>query len=288
MLTGTAIRVMVVDDHPVVRDGVATQLGRHGDIIIAGHAGDAAEAVRVCARERPDIILLDLRLPDALAADIVPSLRSASPASRVLLFTAFPEHAAVAPALAAGACGVLVKDATGTALRDALREVARTGTYHGQDPAAATAPVTPREYDVLRLVASGHTNSEIGQQLDLSLNTVKAYLSNVMHKLGARNRAQVITNARAHGLLLICCPNSSPCQIGRLDGTDRIGHLVGRSPSTRPGLRTAGGVWGSKLCHWCWPGPLCAPLVTWPAAQPRTRLPRRHLPGASGAPRDVP
>jgi DNA-binding NarL/FixJ family response regulator len=195
------IRLVVVDDHPVVLDGVITQLRRYSDIDVVGHAGDAATAIRVCALERPDIVLLDLRLPDALGADVVPSIRSVSPASRVLLFTAFPEHAAVAPALAEGACGVLVKDATGPALHNALREVAHVGSYHRPGTVSVTTLVAPREYDVLRLVAAGYTNSEIGQQLNLSLNTVKAYLSNVMHKLDARNRAQVITNARARGLL---------------------------------------------------------------------------------------
>jgi DNA-binding NarL/FixJ family response regulator len=192
---------VVVDDHPVVRDGVVTQLARHGDISVVGDAANAEEAVRTCGREQPDVVLLDLRLPDALAADVIPQLHAVSPASRVLLFTAFPEHVAVASSLAAGACGVLVKDASATAVRDALRDVARTGSYHGAGRTLAATPVTPREYDVLRLVAAGHTNGEIGDRLGLSLNTVKAYLHNVMMKLNARNRAQVITNARAHGLL---------------------------------------------------------------------------------------
>jgi two-component system, NarL family, nitrate/nitrite response regulator NarL len=201
VLTGTVVRVVVVDDHPVVRDGVITQLARHGDISVVGDAATAEEAVRACRREQPDVVLLDLRLPDALAANVIPQLHTVSPASRVLLFTAFPEHAAVASSLAAGACGVLVKDASATAVRDALRDVARTGSYHGGGRAAAATPVTPREYDVLRLVAAGHTNGEIGERLGLSLNTVKAYLHNIMMKLDARNRAQVITNARTHGLL---------------------------------------------------------------------------------------
>ncbi|GEL21154.1 DNA-binding response regulator [Pseudonocardia sulfidoxydans NBRC 16205] len=203
------IRVAIVDDHPVVRDGVVTQLAGRSGITVVGHAADAAEAVRLCGRERPDVVLLDVRLPDALAAEVVPRLRAVSPTSRVLLFTAFPEHAAVGPSLAAGACGLLVKDASGTTLRDALRQVSRTGAYrgsptgspYGSASGSPDAPVTPREYDVLRLVASGHTNGEIGDELGLSLNTVKSYLHNVMRKLDARNRAQVITNARAHGLL---------------------------------------------------------------------------------------
>jgi two-component system, NarL family, nitrate/nitrite response regulator NarL len=206
VLRAGAVRVLVVDDHPVVRDGVVTALGRHSDIEVAGHAADAADAVAACARERPDVVLLDLRLPDAHAADVVPRLRAACPSTRVLLFTAFPEHSAVAPTLAAGAVGLLVKDASGRELGEAIRRVARTGAYRGvhpgaEGPDASGGPVTPREYDVLRLVASGHTNGEIGERLRLSPNTVKTYLHNVMRKLDARNRAQVITNARAHGLL---------------------------------------------------------------------------------------
>ncbi|WP_018332614.1 response regulator [Actinomycetospora chiangmaiensis] len=197
----SAVRVLIVDDHPVVREGVASQLARHSDIHVVGHAADGAEATAACARERPDVVLLDVRLPDALAADLVPRLRRASPSTRVLLFTAFPEHSAVAPSLAAGAVGLLVKDASGAALGAAIRDVVRTGAYRSGLTASADAPLTPREYDVLRLVASGHTNTEIAQELVLSPNTVKTYLQNVMRKLDARNRAQVITNARAHGLL---------------------------------------------------------------------------------------
>ena len=201
MLNNGAIRVLVVDDHPVVRDGVVTQLSRHADINVVGHAGDAEEAVRETGDLRPDVVLLDLRLPDGLAVDVVPRLLAASARSRILLFTAFPEHAAVGPSLAAGACGLVVKDASSTALRDALREVVRTGRYHARQADPCAAPVTAREYDVLRLVATGQRNVEIGEQLGLSLNTVKSYLQNVMHKLDARNRAQLITNARARGLL---------------------------------------------------------------------------------------
>lgn len=202
MLNGV-IRLLVVDDHPVVHDGVANQVQPYRDLEVVGHAATVTEAIAACAAEQPDIVLLDLRLPDALATDAVPRLHAACPQTKVLLFTAFPEHAAVAPTLAAGACGLLVKDASGPKLRDALREVGRTGSLAPADTRAqsAAAPITPREYDVLRLVAAGHTNPEIGDELALSVNTVKAYLHNVMHKLDARNRAQVITNARAHGLL---------------------------------------------------------------------------------------
>ncbi|WP_198655048.1 response regulator [Streptomyces geranii] len=193
--------MLVVDDHPVVRDGVITQLARHSDIAVIGHAADAADALRQCVQGQPDVVLLDLRLPDGLAPEVVPRLRAVSPQSRILLFTAFPEHAAVGSAFAAGACGLLVKDASGTTLREALRQVFRTGGYHRPVTESACAVVTPREHDVLRLVAVGDTNVEIGDQLGLSLNTVKSYLRNVMRKLNARNRAQLISHARAQGLL---------------------------------------------------------------------------------------
>lgn len=201
VLTGSPIHVVVVDDHPVVRDGVAAQLRINRDIVLVGYAARGDEAVDVCARERPDIVLLDLRLPDVVAADIVPRIHAVSSHTRILLFTAFPEHPAVAPTLAAGACGLLIKDITGPALRDALREVVQKGSLDTVIPAPSAMPITSREYDVLRLVATGHTNQEIGTELGISLNTAKAYLANVMHKLDARNRAQVITNARARGLL---------------------------------------------------------------------------------------
>ncbi|MFI7504575.1 response regulator transcription factor [Streptomyces sp. NPDC049687] len=119
----------------------------------------------------------------------------------MLVFTAFPEHASVASTLAAGACGLLVKDANVTAVRDVVRSVVRSGTYQLTHTATSVSPVTAREYDVLRLVASGHTNLEIGAELNLSVNTVKIYLREVMRKLGARNRAQVIMKARSSGLL---------------------------------------------------------------------------------------
>ena len=169
-------------------------------MVVVGHAGTGAEAVPVCAAERPDLVLLDLRLPDCLAADVVPRLHEVSPDSRILVFTAFPEHAAVAPTLAAAA-GLLVKHAGSTAIREAIRSVARTGTFSDGTPEPSTPPVTAREYDVLRLVAAGHTNPEIGVELNLSINTVKTYLRTVMQKLAARNRAQLIANARGQGLL---------------------------------------------------------------------------------------
>lgn len=203
MITGNRnIRVLVVDDHPVVREGVSAQLKTCPGIEIIGLACSGLEAVEVCAEQRPGIVLLDLRLPDLPAHDIVRRIISTSPESRVLIFTAFPEHAGVEPALAAGASGLLVKDISATDLCGAIREVDSTGSLRTDARTETTsAMVSAREYDILRLVAAGNTNNEIGAQLHLSINTVKSYLRNVMQKLSARNRTQLIVNARARGFL---------------------------------------------------------------------------------------
>jgi DNA-binding NarL/FixJ family response regulator len=201
VLSAGPIRVVVVDDHPVVRDGVASQLESFPDMVVVGDAATGSAAVALCAARRPDVVLLDLRLPDGPAEVVVPRILAVAPAARVVLFTAFPGHGAVGPTLAAGACGLLVKDVSGPALGLALREVVRTGSPPVRRRDEPQSPITPQEYAVLRLVAVGQTNSEIGGELALSVNTVKAYLSSTMHKLGARNRAQVIARALARGLL---------------------------------------------------------------------------------------
>lgn len=202
MTESESVRVLVVDDHPAVRDGVASQLVSCTAVFVIGLAPSGGDAVMMCGELRPDIVLLDLRLPDMPAHDVVRRSLTVSPASKIVLFTAFPEHAGVAPALSAGACGILVKDISGNDLCAAIRTLATTGRLSTPlAPRQITNTITPREYDMLRLVAAGHTNVEIGHELNLSVNTVKDYLRNVMQKLKARNRAQLITNARVRGLL---------------------------------------------------------------------------------------
>lgn len=202
-MTAPKIRVLVVDDHPVVCDGVSAQLSTCAGISIIGLAASGAEAISVCVEHRPDVVLLDLRLPDLPAHEIVRKIVSASPTSKIVLFTAFPEHAGVAAALATGATGLLVKDISSSDLCAAIREVATTGSLVGpaRCDVSPAVIVTAREYDILRLVAAGCTNNEIGIQLNLSINTVKGYLRNVMQKLAARNRTQLIVNARARGFI---------------------------------------------------------------------------------------
>lgn len=200
--TISAIRVLVVDDHPVVREGVSAQLLSCDDIVVIGLASTGSAAVRECTETHPDVVLLDLRLPDRPADEVVRQILTGSPASRIVLFTAFPEHAGVALALKAGASGLLVKDITRADLCSAIHEVSTTGTLApGADEFPIKTVVTAREYEILRLVAAGYTNTEIASELYLSVNTVKGYLKNLMQKLSARNRTQLIMHARTRGLL---------------------------------------------------------------------------------------
>jgi DNA-binding NarL/FixJ family response regulator len=203
-------RVMVVDDHPVVRDGVALLLRGEPALVVVGAAESGRAALDKAPQLRPDVVLLDLRLPDMLAPEVVVGLRELVPSARIVVFTAHGDHHGVEAALDAGAHGALLKDAAATDLVAALRRVlrgervidARMSPAATDGPAAlARSGLTRREYEVLRLAAQGRTNPEIAEATGLARNTVKAYLQGALHKLGARNRVEAIGKASEAGLL---------------------------------------------------------------------------------------
>jgi DNA-binding NarL/FixJ family response regulator len=206
----TPARVLVVDDHPVVRDGVALLLRAEPSLVVVGSAESGRSALERAAGLHPDLVLLDLRLPDMLAPEIVVGLREAVPGARIVVFTAHGDHHGVAAALDAGAHGALLKDAAATDLVSALRRVLRgervidprmVPTVAGRGAALARSGLTRREYEVLRLAAQGRTNPEIAETTGLARNTVKTYLQSALHKLGARNRVEAIGKAAEAGLL---------------------------------------------------------------------------------------
>lgn len=205
MLTATldraTMRLVVIDHQPLVRDRVIARLRTESGIAVIAAGGTAHDAIELCEKEKPDVLLLDPLLPDAPASDLVALIRITSPDTRIIVLTDTPEHSAIRAALAAGAAGLLMKQPSDLQAPHADsdpsdRRYCTTGVL-----AAVVGSVTPRERQVTRLVAAGHTNIEIGSQLGLSNNTVKSYLRNVMQKLQARNRAQLVTNARQHGLI---------------------------------------------------------------------------------------
>jgi len=200
------VRVLVVDDHPVVRDGMELLAHTCSTIRIVGYAATAKEALRVAPELNPSLILLDLRLPDMLAPEVIRELRAIVPNAKVVIFTAYPDHPALEAALEAGAYGFLPKDASRTDLVAAIMRtmqpgVAETRRDDGSRRGSGPSIIARREYDVLRRVATGETNHEIASAMNLSPNTVKAYLRNAMQKLDARNRVEAISRAREAGLL---------------------------------------------------------------------------------------
>ncbi len=202
--------VLVVDDHPVVRDGVSLLLRYDPALTVIGSAESGRVAIQRVTELRPALILLDLRLPDMLAPEVISELRRVHPAGLIVVFTAHGDHQGVRAALDSGANGCLLKDVAGTDLVAALRRVLRGERVvdprifpdDGQrSDALARSGLTRREYEVLRLAAQGQTNPEIAESTGLARNTVKTYLQSALHKLGARNRVEAIGKASEAGLL---------------------------------------------------------------------------------------
>jgi DNA-binding NarL/FixJ family response regulator len=204
-------RVLVVDDHPVVLDGVTMAFDATSWLKVAGYARTGRDGVVAAQRLQPDVVLLDLRLPDMLGCEVVRVLRAHVPAVKVILFTAYPDHAAAEVAIAAGAHAMVLKDAERTDLVDVIRRIVagEHGIFHDQGPdenvlltrRLKETGLTRREYDILRHVAMGETNPEIAIALGLTRNTVKTYLQRTLEKLGARNRVEAVARANEHGLL---------------------------------------------------------------------------------------
>ena len=200
---------MVVDDHPVVCEGVRLLLGREAGFAVVATTTTANAALVEAGRVQPDVVLLDLRMPGSSPPQVVRALRAACPATRIVLFTAHPDHALLPAMLAEGVDGCLLKDAGMGDLARSLRLVVagevvldpRIGRLAGAGVWPGSHQLTRREHDVVDLVAQGLTNPEIAEQLHLTRNTVKSYLQSAMLKLGARNRVEVISRAHDAGLV---------------------------------------------------------------------------------------
>jgi len=209
------LRVLVVDDHPIWRDGVARDLEAAG-LTICGTAGDVAQAVRVATATRPDVVLLDLHLPDGSGVEVAGALAGLEPAPRVLVLSASGERQDVLDALTAGATGYLVKSASIAELLDAVRRVAVgdavftpglaglvLGEYRrlaSSGPGEQQPQLTDRETEILRLVAKGLTYPQIAERLVLSVRTVQNHVQNTLTKLQLHNKAQLVRYALEQGL----------------------------------------------------------------------------------------
>ena len=212
---GEPIRVALCDDHAVVRSGLRRVLLDEPDIDVVGEAGNAADAAAVAAELHPDVFVMDLGLPDVDGIEATRMVLAASPDTAVLVLTVHDDVAYLRRAFDAGASGYLVKDAADIELVIAVRRVAGGDEYvHPSlgaallSPEAASArPAGPggelseREVDVLKLVAMGHTNADIAEQLFVSVRTVETHRAHVQQKLGVKARADLVRIAHEHGLL---------------------------------------------------------------------------------------
>ena len=220
------IRVLVADDQAVVRQGVVLLLSTSGDIEVAAEASDGAEALRLALDLKPDVALVDLRMPELDGAQVTERIVAAGTGTRVLVLTTYADDDAVLPALRAGAAGYLTKDVTGEALLAAVRDVAAGRTVldpavqqrliqlvvtdqahagplagaSGAAPAAGLDRLTPREADVVRLVAQGLNNRQVAKEMFVSEATVKTHLNHILAKLAMQDRAALIAWAWRHGL----------------------------------------------------------------------------------------
>ena len=208
------IRLAVIDDHPIVREGLVAVLSDDAGFQVVGTAASAEDGLRLVQQERPDVLLLDLELPGASGIDALPGLLEASPDTKVIVFTAYDTEERVLGALRAGAKGYLLKGSPSEEIGRAIRAVHAGGSHlegrvattvlaqlRGGRQEGGAAPLSARERQVLRLVAEGRSNKEIARALTITERTAKFHVTSLLNKLGADNRAQAAAMAVQRGIL---------------------------------------------------------------------------------------
>lgn len=209
MVPGKPIRILTVEDHPVFREGLATIIGSDPDLLLVAQAANAVEAIAEFRRHRPDITLMDLRLPGTNGTDTLITIRGEYPDARIIMLTTSDSDGDIQRALRAGASAYILKSMPKKELLEVVRAVHAGRRYVPADVAARLAEhmgdedLTARELEVLRLIRDGYRNKQIADQLSIAETTVNFHIKNLVGKLGANDRTHAVTIAIRRGLLTI-------------------------------------------------------------------------------------
>ena len=200
------IRILAIDDHPALREGLAALLGNQEDMLLIAESGTGQEGLLLFQQHRPDVTLLDLQLPDLHGIEVLQRIRAFKPAARVIVLTTFLGDAQATQAIRAGAAGYLLKTTLRCDLLETIRAV-HEGHFRIPDSVASElaqhvthVALTPREVEVLRLIAAGNANKMVAGKLSLSEDTVKGHVRNILSKLGAKDRTQAVTIGLRRGI----------------------------------------------------------------------------------------
>jgi DNA-binding NarL/FixJ family response regulator len=211
-----SIRILIADDHGVLRAGLRALLSAESDLEVAGEAADGGETLRLVSELDPDVVLLDVNMPGPDGIEVTRRLKAVKPEVRVLILTVHEDEGLLREAIRAGASGYILKRAVESELIYAIHAVWRGDLYvhpamtrallqdlHSTLVAdeAPVEPLTPREMEVLRLIAEGHTNRQIAEVLSISVRTVESHRANLMSKLGLHSRVELVRYAKRHGIL---------------------------------------------------------------------------------------
>jgi two-component system NarL family response regulator len=199
--------ILITDDHTVVREGLAAMIGRRAEIQVVAEASNGVQAVELALKHKPDVLLMDLRMPQMGGVEAIQTIRAAWPEARVIVLTTFDGDEDIFRALQAGAKGYLLKDTPREELLEAIRAV-HAGRKHIPPEVAAkladrltSETLTEREREVLQLIVGGQSNKEIGASLNISEGTVKVHVNSLLGKLGVSDRTQAVTAALKRGLV---------------------------------------------------------------------------------------
>ena len=206
-MTGETIRILIADDHPMLREGVAAVIQLQADMELVGEAENGAQAIECFRRLRPDVTLMDLQMPEVNGVDAIKAIRAEFPKARIVVLTTYAGDAQALRALKAGAAGYLLKSSLRKDLLETIRNV-HLGRRHLQPEIAneiavhaVDDPLTDREARVLQLIATGHANKQVAWELGVSEETIKAHLKNIFEKLDVADRTHAVTVAAKRGII---------------------------------------------------------------------------------------